>query len=79
MLSENVYLMKNTDLTHLREGFICQLEVDGNADLFHRIHLTFAKPIKHFFENGWKYYRSVLKSNNIILLFTMYLYFTEAL
>lgn len=60
MLSENVYLMKNTDLTHLREGFICQLEVDGNADLFHRIHLTFAKPIKYFFENDGNHVENII-------------------
>jgi len=52
MLKEKVYLMNITDLNHMRERIISHCaEIDSNADLFHQVHLTFAKGIQLCIDN----------------------------
>lgn len=44
--------MKITDSNHMREQITSQCaKIDGNADLFHRVHLNFAKYIKLCIKN----------------------------
>ena len=52
MLKEKVYSMKITYLNHMRERITSQCaEIDGNAKLFNRVHLNFARRIKLCIEN----------------------------
>jgi len=46
-LQEKEYTMKITDLNQMRERItsLCA-EIDGNADLFHRVHPKFVKRIQ---------------------------------
>jgi len=60
--------MKITDFKHMREPITSQCaEIDGNADLFHRLHLNFAKRIRLCIENDGKscgkYSLATLESN----------------
>ena len=44
--------MKMTDLNHMSERITSQCaEIDGNANLFDRVHLNFARRIKLSIEN----------------------------
>ena len=53
MLKEKVYSMMIANLNHLRERIISQCaEIDGNVDLFNRVHLNFASRIKLWIENN---------------------------
>ena len=53
MLKEKVYSMKIVNLNHLRERIISQCaETDDNVDLFHRVHLSFARYIILCIENN---------------------------
>ena len=61
MLKEKVYSMKITDLNHMRERITSQCaEIDGNADLFHRAHLNFAKRIKLCIENDGNHVENII-------------------
>jgi len=52
MLKEKVCSMKIINLNHMKERITSQCaEVDGNADLFRRVHLNFAKRIQLCSEN----------------------------
>lgn len=61
MLKQKVYSMKITDLNHLRRRITSQsAEIDGNADLFHRVHLNFAKRIQICIDNGGSHVETVI-------------------
>ena len=53
--------MKITDLNHLRERITSQCaEIDGNADLFHRVHMNFVKRIKLCIENDGNHVENII-------------------
>ena len=53
MLTKKVYSMTIANLIPLKERFISQCaEIDGNIDLFNRVHLNFARRIKLCIENN---------------------------
>ena len=53
--------MKIANLNHLRERIISQCaEIDGNLDLFNRVHLNFARRIKLWIENNENHIESLI-------------------
>jgi len=60
-LQEKEYTMKITDLNQMRERItsLCA-EIDGNADLFHRVHPKFVKRIQLCIENYGNHVENII-------------------
>ena len=53
--------MKITDLDHLRQRITSHcVEIDGNTDLFHRVHPNFAKRIQICIDNDGQHVENIV-------------------